>query len=204
MHPELAVLLDNVTMTGEIRVDAVRFLKRHDCSPIAGHSMRVAQEARRLAARWGENTDAAEVAGWLHDISGVVSNERRIPLAESLGIEVLPEERRLPMIVHQKLSAAIARDLFNVSDETVLSAIGCHTTLKSKATALDKIVFVSDKIKWDQPGEPPYLSEILTASAYSLDRAACVYLGYLWERRDKLPVLHPWVFAAYQELCACD
>ncbi|OLF95341.1 Hydrolase (HAD superfamily) [Bacillus licheniformis] len=34
------------------------------------------------------------------------------------------------MIIHQKLSKVMARDLFQVADEDILNAIECHTTLK--------------------------------------------------------------------------
>lgn len=104
------------------------------------------------------------------------------------------------MIVHQKLSALMARELFGITDAEVLSAIGCHTTLKANASPLDKTLFVADKIAWDQQGRPPYLTDLLAALERSLDGAALVYLDYLWERRETLPVLHPWVRAAHRQL----
>ena len=104
------------------------------------------------------------------------------------------------MIVHQKLSVEIAREIFGVADEKVLSAVGCHTTLKAKASILDKVVFVADKIAWDQEGKPPYLDPMLAALETSLDAGALAYLSYLWEQRDQLKVVHPWMKDAYLEL----
>lgn len=66
----------------------------------------------------------------MHDIRGVIPNEKRIAAAEALGIDILPEERIFPMIIHQKLLKVMARDLFQVADEDILNAIECHTTLK--------------------------------------------------------------------------
>jgi HD superfamily phosphohydrolase YqeK len=129
-----------------------------------------------------------------------VPNEERIALAEELGLAVLPEERAAPMIVHQKLSAVIAQHVFGVHDAAVLSAIGCHTTLKAGATPFDMAVFVADKIRWDQEGDPPYLAAILAAVERSLIDAAFCYLDYLWQRRDTLLVVHPWLVAAHQQL----
>jgi predicted HD superfamily hydrolase involved in NAD metabolism len=162
--------------------------------------VRVAAQARRLAARFGEDEVSAEKAGWLHDVSAIVPIQERVPLAESLGLEVLDEERRLPMIVHQKLSAIIAREAFRITAASVLSAIGCHTTLRAGASRLDKVVFVADKIAWDQPGDPPWLIEITVALDESLDAAALCYINYLWERRATLTVVHPWLVAAREEL----
>lgn len=200
MHEDLVSLVEGVSRTGNIRVDANALLVHHGCSRTASHSVDVAGEAKRLARRWGECPNDAELAGLLHDISAVVPAGKRLALAEGSGIEVVAEERQFPMIIHQKLSAAMAVELFAVKSAEVISAIGCHTTLKAGASKLDKIVFVADKISWDQPGTPPYLAEILKAADHSIDRAAYVYLRYLWSIRDELPVLHPWVEQAYRQL----
>lgn len=69
-------------------------------------------------------------------------------------------ERKFPMIIHQKLSRVIAKEIFKVEDEEILNAICCHTTLRKHATKMDLVLFVADKIEWDQKGTPPYLIEI--------------------------------------------
>nr|WP_223831714.1 hypothetical protein [Bacillus swezeyi] len=56
----------------------------------------------------------AATAGIWHDISAVIPNVKRIAVAEALGIDILPEERVFPMIIHQKLSKVLARDLFHI------------------------------------------------------------------------------------------
>lgn len=191
-----------VGFTGDIAQDVVAFLQHHGCPQTAAHSAAVAAAAQRIAAAEGLAPTRAAQAGWLHDVSAVIPVEVRVAAAEALGIPVLPAERVLPMILHQKLSVVVARDLFGVTDAAVLSAIGCHTTLKAGASALDKVLFVADKLAWDQPGEPPYHAALEAALARSLDAAACVYLRYLWERRATLAVVHPWLVAAYMDLCS--
>jgi HD superfamily phosphohydrolase YqeK len=143
---------------------------------------------------------SAEIAAWLHDISAIVPRDHRVRVTEELGWEVLAEERMAPVLVHQKLSAAIAQEVFGVVDRPVLCAIGCHTTLKADSSALDKVVFVADKMAWDQPGVPPYLAEMALAVEQSLDRAAHCYLDYLWQQRDTLPAMHRWAVQAHQQL----
>jgi HD superfamily phosphohydrolase YqeK len=106
----------------------------------------------------------------------------------------------MPMILHQKLSVVIASDIFGVTDEAVLSAIGCHTTLKANASPLDKVVFIADKIAWDQPYTAPFLEGVLASLEQSLDQAVLHYLHYLWQQRDTIPVIHPWFVAAYEQL----
>lgn len=187
------------TFTGRLQTDVPAFLIHHECPHTAAHVAAVAAEARRIAQVCDVDADLAETAAWLHDISAVIPNRGRIPAAQALGIDVLPEEAQFPLIIHQKLSVSIAAALFGVSDAAVLSAIGCHTTLKAGASRLDKVVFVADKIAWDQPGTPPYLTTLQNALAGSLDHAVRVYLEYLWAMRDSLKVIHPWMRDAYLE-----
>ena len=59
---------------------------------------------------------------------------------------------------------------------------------------------MADKIAWDQPGDPPYLADILVALERSLDAAAFCYLDSLVQRRATLRVAHPWMLAAWGEL----
>jgi predicted HD superfamily hydrolase involved in NAD metabolism len=186
--------------TGNIRKDAATFLVRYGHAVTAGHCSSVANKAKELARQFSADEANAEVAGWLHDISAVIPNKERLEVARANNLEVLPEEEKLPMIIHQKLSRLIAKKVFDVSDEEILSAIKCHTTLKAKASLLDKIVFVADKIAWDQEGKPPYLDALLEALESSLDAAALVYLEHLWQQREALPVLHPWVVEAREYL----
>jgi len=200
MNQLLDELARNFQPTGQLRLDMATFLTLHGFAETAGHAAQVAAEAKRLAIRFGGDATKAEAAGLLHDISAVIPNEERIAAAHLFGVDVLPEEAHFPMIIHQKLSVVIARELFGVHDDATLSAIGCHTTLKAKASLLDKIVFIADKIKWDQAGTPPYLADLLPALAQSLDRALFVYLDYLWQQRATLRVVHPWLVAAHTEI----
>ena len=200
MQPALIAYTQALVLRGDLRSDASALLLLHGCAHTIGHSARVAAEAERLATHYNLESQSAYQAAWLHDISAIVPNHKRIMLAEQLGVEILPEERQLPMIIHQKLSVCIAAEVFGIDHRAILSAIGCHTTLRAGASLLDMVVFVADKIAWDQPGDPPYLDAIRAASTQSLPAAALVYLRYLWERRATLAVVHPWLVAAYQEL----
>lgn len=197
-HPYTS--LDIPERTGDLLIDMRSFLTRNGHNETAVHCERVGMEAMRIAERFGEDASAALHAGYLHDISGVFPNEARIEAARAFGIAILPEEERFPMIIHQKLSKRIAFDLFGVTDHAILDAVECHTTLKRNATGLDKVLFVADKIAWDQQGTPPYLAAVTAGLERSLDHAAYGYIRYLWEQRAKLRVVHPWLAEAYDEL----
>jgi HD superfamily phosphohydrolase YqeK len=200
MHPILDRLAIKLAHTGHLAHDADAFLRAHQRPRTAEHSRAVADQARALATRFGVDACPAQVGGWLHDISAPIPTPERLQASLALGLEVLPEERVAPMLLHQKLSVVVARELFYVTDASVLSAIGCHTTLKASATPLDMVVFLADKIAWDQPGRPPYLAPLLTALDRSLAAGCLVYLQYLWDQRETLAAVHPWMVAAYREL----
>jgi predicted HD superfamily hydrolase involved in NAD metabolism len=202
MHPVLVAYIGVTSLTGGVSTDAARLLKDRGRGKTTEHSQQVTAVAQRLARCWGEDETSAEVASWLHDISAIVPQDHRLQVTEMLGVEVLAEERVAPVLVHQKLSAVIAKEVFAISDRSVLSAIGCHTTLKANSSILDKIVFVADKMAWDQSGGPPYLAEMASAADQSLDLAAYYYLDYLWQQRETLPAVHPWALQAYRQLTA--
>lgn len=187
-------------LTGNLREDICSFLVNNKCPKTAEHCMKVGEMARKIAKQYDADPDAAEIAGYLHDISAVFPNDVRIHVSRELGIEVLPEEERFPMIIHQKISKEMARDLFQIRDQEILDAVGCHTTLKKDSTLLDKVLFVADKIEWDQSGTPPYLEQIMMQLDRSLEHAAFAYIHFLWEQRETLRVVHPWLRDSYFEL----
>ncbi len=148
------------TPTGKIENDINSFLLKYNKEITYKHSIRVANEARKIAEMFHENEEKVAIAAYLHDISAIFPNEERIAVAEEFGIEILQEERKFPMIIHQKLSRLIAKEVFKVEDEEVLNAISCHTTLRKNATKMDLILFIADKIEWDQKGTPPYILKV--------------------------------------------
>jgi predicted HD superfamily hydrolase involved in NAD metabolism len=202
MHTRFRDLIHDQRWTGEVYADMRSLLTSYGYTNIAAHCAQVAVEAARLARQFDLDPTPAQVAGWLHDVSAVFPISQRADIARELGLEVLPQEAQAPMILHQKLSAAMAREMFQVADRGVLSAIACHTTLRVDAGPLDKVLFIADKVAWDQPGAPPYRRDVLAALECSLDRAAFVYLDYLWQQRASLLVVHPWMVAAHHQLAA--
>ncbi|MCM3783472.1 bis(5'-nucleosyl)-tetraphosphatase (symmetrical) YqeK [Neobacillus mesonae] len=204
MNPIFKNLTYKMIFTPDLKTNIYQFLISNNCPKTADHCMQVGTESRRVAALFEANQEQAEIAGWLHDISAVYPNDQRIPLARELGIDILPEEERFPMIVHQKLSKVMAMEIFNIHDKEILEAVGCHTTLRAYSTQLDQVLFVADKIAWDQAGDPPYLNELEKALEVSLPQAAYCYIRYLWERKNTLKVIHPWLQEAHEELSSIN
>lgn len=97
------------TPTGKIENDIKAFLLKYNKEVTYKHSIRVANESRKIAVMYHVNEEKAAIAGYLHDISAIFPNGDRIVVAEQFGIEILQEEREFPMIIHQKLSKVIAK-----------------------------------------------------------------------------------------------
>lgn len=201
MHQLLSSLIHEFSFSGSIPKDAAAFLIQHGYPKTAVHCEQVAVTAAQLARQFDVDPFGASLAGWMHDISAVFPNSQRLEAAQALGLEILPEEASVPLLLHQKISVVLARELFRVEDQAVLSAIGCHTTLRPQPTPMDLVLFVADKIAWDQKGAPPYGAQMTAALTRSLEEAAWAYQDYLWHS-GKLQVIHPWMWASYQELRA--
>lgn len=199
-QPTLQELRTGFEPRGWIGEDVTKFLLQNGCPRAAAHCANVARASYELAERYGIDPLMAESAGWLHDVSAVWPDAQRLAAAAALGVEVLEIERLWPKIVHQKLSVVLAREIFQVREIGVLSAIGCHTTLKTGATPLDKVVFIADKLAWDEPNDAPWHPELREALKVSLDEGCRVYLKYLWQNRESLAVWHPWTEAACREM----
>jgi len=193
------VLID-FNFMDDLYSDSYNLLMENNRRIIAEHSREVAIECKMLAKRFGINAIDAETAGFLHDISAIYPNDKRLEVANILGIEVLEEEKEFPLILHQKISQVMAREIWNVKDELILNAIGCHTTLRDNPSHLDLVLFVADKIKWDQKGIPPYINELQEGLNISLEHGAYAYIKYLMDNKSNLKVIHPWLKNAYDDL----
>ncbi|SIQ46200.1 putative HD superfamily hydrolase of NAD metabolism [Paenibacillus macquariensis] len=200
MHTILKNLTQQMEFSSDLKKNIYLFLTTNKYPETANHCIDVGTEARRIAIMFEANHEAAEIAGWLHDISAVIPSIDRLDVSRQLDIDILPEEELFPMIIHQKISKVMARDIFRITDPEILDAVGCHTTLRANSTLLDQVLFVADKIAWDQSGEPPYIEELNRDLKKSLAHGAFAYINYLWERKETLKVVHPWLKEAYEEL----
>ena len=103
-------------------------------------------EAVRLAARWNADEDNAREAAILHDITKKLTMDEQLLLCDKYGIINDNVELSNLKLLHAKTGAALARDLFGVSDE-VFDAIRWHTTGRAGMTLLEKVVYLADYIE---------------------------------------------------------
>ncbi len=80
------------------------FLIKHNRFRIAEHSIRVTKKSGMLARYYGVDENLEEVAGLLHDIGGVYLNDKKVEISNILKLNLLPEEKELPLIPHENIS----------------------------------------------------------------------------------------------------
>lgn len=109
------------------------------------HTYGVAEEAVKLAKRYGEDPEKAEMAALFHDIfrgyPAQVLNE--YILEAGLQSDLLDNCN----LAHGKVAAIVMAQEFHVSDEDLLNAVRYHTTGRANMSLLEKIIYLADAIE---------------------------------------------------------
>ena len=121
-------------------------LKKKLSSKRYEHTMGVEYTSTCLAMRYGADIEKARLAGLLHDCAKYLSSEEKLSECERYGIPVSAYERKNPELLHAKLGACFANELYGVTDPEILSAIIWHTTGCPEIIVANKL----DKLKKSQ------------------------------------------------------
>ena len=199
------MILDNFsyikteTLSGNIRTDIKNILLINGKSKTYFHVENVADRNAAISKTYDLDQDKCVIAGLLHDISAVIKPEDMLKYAYENRLEVCEAERKYPFLLHQRLSKICAVEYFNISDEEILSAIECHTTLKKCPSKYEMSLFIADKLAWDRGGIPPFYEEVNAALDISLEAACYKYMEYMVEN-DMILCPHDNWIEAYEQL----
>lgn len=185
--------------SGDYLADAEKLYIKNGKEKTFAHVQAVAETAEQLAERFGLDKKRCQAAAILHDLAAVLPKEEMLAWAQKWEMPLCEAERRYPMLLHQRFSAILARYALHVADGEVLSAIQVHTTLKANPSPYDLVIFLADKISWDQEGQPPYLALIEEGLNISLKAAAFRYLDDALNN-GRLLLPHQWLLEAYHSL----
>ncbi len=163
------------------------------------HVEDVAEIAVGLAKAYNLNITKTRLAALLHDISGIMTPQEMYDFAITQGFEIDPAEEKYHALLHQRVSKIIAQEEYGITDSDMLNAIECHTTLRKNASMYDKIIFIADKISWDQKGVPSYDDLLKSGSTETLDEACYLYIKYQFDN-NLLVMPHQWLIEAYEDL----
>lgn len=108
------------------------------------HSLCVADEAKRLAEKYGGDTEKAYLAGLLHDITKNASAEEHLKIFSDFGIILNEIENGAEKLWHAMSGAAYAEHILGIKDPEIIDAIRYHTTAKAGMSLLAKILYLAD------------------------------------------------------------
>jgi predicted HD superfamily hydrolase involved in NAD metabolism len=111
------------------------------------HSVGVEEVAHDLAVIYGYDEEKACIAGILHDCARNLPDIELLGECEQYQLPVSEIENICAFLLHGKVGAAYAKNLFGVEDEDVINAITFHTTGRPAMSLLEKIIFTADYIE---------------------------------------------------------
>lgn len=140
------------------------------------HSQCVAEEAARLARRYGADVEKARLAGILHDIMKDTAPEEQLKILTDSGIILTDAQRRNRKLWHALSGAVYLREKLGIEDREIVEAVECHTSGKGNMTLLDKVLFVADYISADR--DYPGVEEMRRLADQSLEEAMVEGIRY--------------------------
>lgn len=128
-----------------------------------------------------------------------IANKKLLKYMIEHNLFIDAAEKKYPFLLHQRISRLLAKTFFKIDDETILSAIECHSTLKPNPSQYDMALFIADKLSWDQEGTPPFYDIVSKSLSISLEKACLTYINYII---DNNMILHPhsWLIAGKKYL----
>ena len=163
------------------------------------HSLCVANEAERLAVLYGENTDDAYLAGLLHDITKNFSITEHLNIFEEFGIMLSDIEKSSVPVWHGISASVYVKNILNIQNENIVSAIRYHTTGKSNMTLFEKLIYLADFTSADR--NYPDVDVMRSLVNSSIDEAMLYSLKYtITDLVNKNRAIHPDTLNAYNEI----
>lgn len=108
------------------------------------HSLCVADEAVRLAKKYGGDTEKAYLAGLLHDITKNASEEEHLHIFREFDIMLNDIEKNAEKLWHAISGAAYIEHILGINDTEIITAVRYHTTARKNMTQLEKILYLAD------------------------------------------------------------
>lgn len=163
------------------------------------HSLNVADEAKRLAKKYGADEEKAFTAGLIHDIMKDTDYSVQKEIIEKYSGKMTAVELANPKIWHAVSGEAFLRHKLNVTDEEILTAVRYHTTGRAGMSLLEKVVYIADYTSAER--DYPDVDVIRQKAENSLEEAMLYGLQFtINENVSAARVIHPDSIDAYNEV----
>lgn len=162
------------------------------------HSLCVADEAERLAIKYGGDTEKCYFAGLLHDITKNSSDQEHLKLFETFDIMLNDIEKNAKKLWHAMSGEAYIKYVLNIKDDELLDAVRYHTTAKADMSLTAKILYLADFTSKDRDYEDVEIIRGLVDE--SLDSAFIYALKYsITDLVENSRAVHPDTLEAYNQ-----
>ncbi len=131
-----------------IKEQITAYIKKNLKERRLAHTFGVVEEAKKLAAAYGEDVEKAELGALFHDAFRETGN-----------------------LVHGGIAADAMKDIYGIQDEDLCNAVRFHTTGRAGMSLLEKIIYLADAI---EPGRSYPGVEALRILAYQDLDSACI------------------------------
>ncbi len=164
------------------------------------HSLCVADEAKRLAEKYGADGEKAYLAGLLHDITKNAPQEEHQELFLLCEKQPTVIERQSQKLWHAITGAEYIRHRLGIADEEVWDAVRYHTTAKAEMPLLSKVLYLADFTSRDRDYDDVDVMRRLVDQ--SMDEAYAYALSYtVCDLASRYLAIHPDTMAAFNETC---
>lgn len=134
-------------MNHDLEQEIKHYLKEHLKESRYQHSLRTADCAKELAEFWHASAGKAYLTGLCHDIAKGLNQKEALIFISSRGLSLDKDTLANPDLWHAPIGAVMAKELFGIKDEEILSAIKTHTVGAPGMTRLGEIIFLADLIE---------------------------------------------------------
>lgn len=160
------------------------------------HSMCVADSAKQLAARFGEDESKAYLAGILHDVMKEAPESEQLEACEKAGFKMTQLELSNKKLYHQMSGAAFIKTELGITDCDLINAVRYHTTGRANMSLLEQILYIADFISADRDYDD--VDKMREKADEGLKEAMVYAMRYtIVENVNKLKTIHPDTINAY-------
>ncbi len=131
------------------------------------HSLCVADEAKRLALKYGGDAEKCYLAGLLHDITKNASKQEHLQIFGDFDIMLSDIEKNSQKLWHAISGEAYIKNVLGICDEEILDAVRYHTTAKADMSKTAMILYLADFTSKDRDyPDVGVIRELVEASLY--------------------------------------
>lgn len=150
----------------------IEYIERNMTEKRRLHTYAVAEEAKKLAQRYGEDVEKAELAALFHDFFRGVTEPVLNCYVRQLGLD--PVYLNNANLAHGKIAAILIERDYHVKDRDIINAVSYHTTGRAGMSTLEKIIYLADAIEPNR--SYPGVEEIRELAFKNLDDACLLSL----------------------------